>query len=75
MRVFQLRPPERLGEAERARHPSWRRWTRRYTAKQRIVRQIWIVSGLLMLALPLGGQLALALPTTFLAFAVLDETE
>ena len=74
MGSFRHRPPAGANEAERARHPSWRRWTRRYAAKQRIVRQVWIASGLLMLALPLGGQLALALPTVFLSFAILDES-
>lgn len=72
--MYQRRPPATAGEAERARHPSWRRWTRRYAAKQRIVRAVWIAAGLLMIVLPPAAQLVVALPTTFLAFVILDET-
>ncbi len=64
----------RLGEAECAAHPSLRRWTRRYRVKRRLVRDLWLVAGALMLLLPPVAQLALALPTTFLAFVILDET-
>lgn len=68
------RPPQGLSEAELARHPSWRRYTRHYRRKQKLVRDIWIVSGLLMTSVPLGAMLALALGTTMLAFVILDET-
>lgn len=72
--MYGRRPPPAASEAERARHPSWRRWTRRYAAKRRIVRDVWIVAGLLMIMLPPAAQLVVALPTTFLAFVILDET-
>ncbi len=71
---FRRIPEKHVSERERARHPSWRRYTRRYAAKRRIVRDVWIVSGLIMLALPLAAQILLALATTFLAFVILDET-
>lgn len=64
----------RLSEAECAAHPSLRRWTRRYRAKRRLVRDLWLLVGVLMLLLPPVAQLALALPTAFLAFVILDET-
>jgi hypothetical protein len=62
-----------MSETDRARHPSYRRYTRRYRKKQRIVRDIWIVSGTLMLWVPLSFLLVLAMATTFLAFMILDE--
>lgn len=72
--VYRATPPQGLSEAELARHPSWRRYTRHYRRKQKLVRDIWIVSGLLMTSVPLGAMLALALGTTMLAFVILDET-
>jgi hypothetical protein len=56
-------------------HPHRRRFTRRYRRKQRIVKNIWIGSGLLMLvnATP-EAIIALGLGTTFLSFVILDET-
>lgn len=71
---FIPRPPQGLSEAELARHPSWRRHTRRYRRKRKLVRDLWILSGLLMTGVPLGAVLALALGTTLLAFVILDET-
>jgi hypothetical protein len=68
------KPPGNLSEPDKARHPTFRRYTRRYRKKQKIVRDMWIVSGLLMLCVPLNFILALVLGTTFLAFMVLDET-
>lgn len=67
-------PPEGLSEAELAQHPSWRRSTRKYRRKQRLVRDLWIVSGLVMIGIPLGAMLALGLGTTLIAFVILDET-
>ncbi len=72
--VFVSPPPPHLSDAERNRHPSWRRTTRHYRKKQRVVRNVWIVSGLLMIPAPLGVVLVLAMGTTMLAFAILDET-
>jgi len=51
-------------------------FTRRYRAKRRIVRDVWLGSGCVMLLNPvLPFMLALGLATTLLAFAILDETE
>lgn len=71
--MFTRQPPRNMSETDRARHPNYRRYTRRYRKKQRIVRDIWIVSGALMLWVPLSFLLVLALATTFLAFMILDE--
>ena len=58
-----------------AKHPHRRRFTKRYRRKQAIVKNIWIVSGGIMI---LNGALptivALFLGTTFLSFMILDET-
>ena len=51
-----------------------RRKTPRYRNKQRIVRDIWLCSGTVMLLLPVGLIYVLALGTTFFAFMILDET-
>jgi len=67
-------PPPGLSEQERARHPCWRRTTHKYRRKKTIVRDVWIVSGLLMIPSPPMLVLALALATAFLSFAILDET-
>lgn len=72
--MFASKPPGTLPDCARARHPGWRRHTRRYRIKRRIVREIWLWSGAVMIFLPLGALLTLALATTFLSFAVLDET-
>jgi hypothetical protein len=63
-----------ISEADKARHPSLRRYTRKYRKKQKIVRDLWLVSGLLMLCVPPTFMLAMALGTTLLAFVILDET-
>ncbi len=55
--------------------PTDRRHTRRYRAKKRIVRDLWIGVGLTMLAVPhIGAVIILGLMGTFLGFAILDET-
>ena len=61
-------------DTDKALHPRLRRETSRYLKKKRIVKDLWIVSGLLMLAMPINIIAMLALGTTFLAFAILDET-
>ncbi len=66
--------PQRLTEEERARHPHWRRSTAAYRRKRRIVRDVWIGSGLAMLLLPFKVLVPLLLFTTFISFAILDET-
>lgn len=71
--MFVPKPPPRLSEAEKARHPSWRRYTRRYQRKRDIVKNVWIVSGVLMITLPAAVPV-LALGTTLVAFMILDET-
>lgn len=58
-----------------ATHPSRRRLTWRYRRKRDIVKNIWIGSGLVMLAQGSPAVIvALGLGTTFLAFMILDET-
>lgn len=57
-------------------HAHRRRFTRCYRRKRRIVKSLWIVSGLAMLlqgAAPVF-VLPIALGTTFAAFCILDET-
>jgi hypothetical protein len=63
-----------ISEADKAQHPSLRRYTRKYRKKKKIVRDLWLVSGLLMLCVPVTFMLAMALGTTLLAFVILDET-
>jgi len=65
------RPPHDDG---RPPGPSARRKTKKYQQKRRIVRDVWIVSGLLMLSVPTGMTFVLALGTTFVSFMILDET-
>ena len=50
-------------------------FTRRYRAKRRVVRDVWLCSGCVMLLCPmLSLMLALGLATTLLSFVILDET-
>ena len=52
-----------------------RRFTRRYRAKKRVVRDVWLGSGCVMLLIPvLPFMLALGLATILLSFVILDET-
>ena len=52
-----------------------RRFTRRYQAKRRVVRDVWLGSGCIMLFTPvLPFMLALGLATILLSFVILDET-
>lgn len=56
-------------------HPHKRRFTPIYRRKKGIVKNLWIVSGLVMIALATPAViLALTLGTTFLSFVILDET-
>jgi hypothetical protein len=71
--MYLPKPPPQLPDADRARHPSWRRYTRKYRRKQAIVKNVWIVSGILMIGLPMAMPV-IALGTTLLAFMILDET-
>lgn len=50
------------------------RTTAQYKKKKKIVRDLWLMMGLLMVPLPVAFTLALALLTTFLSFVVLDES-
>lgn len=63
-----------ISEADKAQHPSLRRYTQKYRKKKKIVRDLWLVSGILMLCVPVTFMLAMALGTTLLAFVILDET-
>jgi hypothetical protein len=56
-------------------HPHRRRFTARYRRKRGWVKNIWIASGLLVLANPvLNLACAVALASSFLSFMLLDET-
>lgn len=72
--MFRRRPPDGTPDWEKELHPSWRRYTRKYLHRKGLVRDIWIFSGLLMTALPLGGVLSLGLLTSFLSLMILDES-
>jgi hypothetical protein len=69
-----LKPPSKCSEEDKARHPSFRRYTRRYLKKKQLVRDVWITSGVIMLCVPIHAMPVLVLGTTFLAFMILDET-
>lgn len=57
-------------------HCHGRRLTKTYRKKQGIVKNLWIASGLVMLAFPaLPYLVAAGLFTTFLSFVILDETD
>lgn len=57
-------------------HPHRRRYTAAYRRKLSICKNIWIVSGLIMIAQATpAGILGLGLVTTILSFAILDETQ
>jgi len=59
--------PYRYDHARRS-HP-------RYRAKRRIVKDVWIGSGTLMILFPEPAAVAaMALLTTFVSFMILDET-
>ncbi|WP_455365595.1 hypothetical protein [Kaarinaea lacus] len=50
------------------------RQTAEYKKKKKIVRDAWIVVGLVMIGLPLSFVMALGLVTTFVSFMFLDES-
>ena len=51
-------------------------FTSRYRAKRRVVRDLWLGSGCVMLLHPaLSLMLTLGLATTLLSFVILDETD
>ena len=55
-------------------HPLVRMRSARYQAKKKVVRGLWIATGMLMLAFPLSHFIVtLGLFTTFLSFTILDE--
>ena len=49
--------------------------TAQYRQKRKIVRDAWIIVGIIMCTLPLAGICVMALLSTFLAFSFLDESE
>jgi hypothetical protein len=49
--------------------------TAQYRQKRKIVRDAWIIVGLIMCTLPLAGICVVALLSTFLSFSFLDESE
>ncbi len=72
--MFIPKPPPGLSEQEKAAHPSWRRYTSKYRRKRRVVRDLWLYSGVLMVVVPFPLLLVMALGTTLLSFVILDET-
>ena len=50
------------------------RQTAEYKKKKKLVRDAWIIVGLLMIGLPLSFVMALGLVTTFVSFMFLDES-
>ena len=55
-------------------HPLMRMQSARYRDKKKVVRGLWIATGVLMLAFPLSHFIVtLGLFTTFLSFTILDE--
>jgi hypothetical protein len=60
---------------ERSSRAQARRRTPAYRAKQRLVKDLWLGAGLLILVQPvLPLAMIIGLLTTFIAFAILDET-
>ncbi len=58
-----------------AEHPHRRRFTLAYRRKKRIVKNVWIASGLVMIVQASPAIIAgMLLGTTFLSFVILDET-
>ena len=68
------KPPPYTRDYDKARHPSWRRYTAKYRRKKRIVRDVWLLSTALMLCVPVMALPVIIMGTTFLAFMILDET-
>jgi len=50
------------------------RHSTQYKKKKKIVRDAWIIVGLVMIGLPLSFVMALGLLTTFMSFMFLDES-
>ena len=68
-------PDWALDESPDLQHPHKRRFTPPYIRKKGFVKSVWIGSGLLMILVATPALvLALAMGTTFLSFAILDET-
>jgi len=58
------------------RYDTERRSSDKYLAKKSLVKDIWIGSGLIMLGSQAPAMIVfMSLLTTFLSFAILDETE
>ncbi|HEY5601979.1 MAG TPA: hypothetical protein VIM41_02620 [Gammaproteobacteria bacterium] len=51
-----------------------RRHTGEYKKKKKLVRDAWIIAGLLMSTLPISFMMGLALLTTFVSLMFLDES-
>jgi hypothetical protein len=48
------KPPAEMPDDQQERHPRWRRYSRKYRNKKRIVRDMWILVGALMIRAPLS---------------------
>lgn len=73
-KTYLIKPPPNTPESQLEKHPSWRRYTRKYLRKKAIVKDVWIASGTMIIFMPLYWQITMLLITTFLSFCILDET-
>ena len=71
----QQQPGTQISPGEFQNHPNLRRLAPSYLRKKGLVRNIWLISLLIMIPFSLGAKLALALVTTFVGLIILDETE
>ncbi|WP_051786049.1 hypothetical protein [Endozoicomonas numazuensis] len=75
MLKIKWQPDWMQNQSPEANHFYRRTFTRSYRTKKRIVKNIWIAAGLLMLINPvIHIVMLIALPATLLSFVILDET-
>ena len=71
-RLYTTQECSRIRPARESAHTQ----TSAYIQKKRIVKNIWIFSGMLMLVFPaLPSVILITLTTTFTSFVILDETD
>lgn len=57
-------------------HPHYRRYSKQYKRKKGVVKDIWIINGMITLLFPLlEVAVVLMLLSTFISFCILDETK
>ncbi|MGI9280665.1 MAG: hypothetical protein ACR2PX_13740 [Endozoicomonas sp.] len=75
MLKIKWQPDWMQNQSPEANHFYRRTFTGSYRAKKKIVKNIWIAAGLLMLINPvIHIVMLIALPATLLSFVILDET-